>query len=150
MTRAIHPAWRNDRRTQARRCFSRATALWVSIRRSGMVQFQRRWRARIAASVNAATPIIVGDVIFVSAQYGPGAGVLRVNGSQLTDVWTSDDVLSNHYATSVFYNGYLYGFHGRQEFGPELPRRGVQDRQGQVEPGSVPRRQRHCWRVTGC
>jgi outer membrane protein assembly factor BamB len=87
---------------------------------SGMVQFQRRWRARIAASVNAATPIIVGDEIFVSAQYGPGAGVLRVNGSQLTDVWTSDDVLSNHYATSVFYNGYLYGFHGRQEFGPSF------------------------------
>ena len=87
---------------------------------SGMVQFQRRWRARIAASVNAATPIIVGDEIFVSAQYGPGAGVLRVNGSQLTEVWTSDDVLSNHYATSVFYNGYLYGFHGRQEFGPSF------------------------------
>ena len=98
---------------------------------SGMVQFQRRWRARLAASVNAATPIIVGDQIFVSAQYGPGAGVLRVNGSQLTDVWTSDDVLSNHYATSVFYNGYLYGFHGRQEFGPSF--RAVEFQTGTVK-----------------
>jgi len=98
---------------------------------SGMVQFQRRWRARIAASVNAATPIIVGDEIFVSAQYGPGAGVLRVNGSQLTDVWTSDDVLSNHYATSVFFNGYLYGFHGRQEFGPSF--RAVEFQTGTVK-----------------
>ena len=98
---------------------------------SGMVQFQRRWRARLAASVNAATPIIVGDEIFVSAQYGPGAGVLRVNGSQLTDVWTSDDVLSNHYATSVFYNGYLYGFHGRQEFGPSF--RAVEFQTGTVK-----------------
>ena len=98
---------------------------------SGMVQFQRRWRARMAASVNAATPIIVGDEIFVSAQYGPGAGVLRVNGSQLTDVWTSDDVLSNHYATSVFYNGYLYGFHGRQEFGPSF--RAVEFQTGTVK-----------------
>jgi len=98
---------------------------------SGMVQFQRRWRARIAASVNAASPIIVGDEIFVSAQYGPGAGVLRVNGSQLTDVWTSDDVLSNHYATSVFYNGYLYGFHGRQEFGPSF--RAVEFQTGTVK-----------------
>jgi outer membrane protein assembly factor BamB len=87
---------------------------------SGAVQFQRRWRARLAASVNAATPLIVSDRIFVSAQYGPGAGVLRVSGSQLTDVWTSDEVLSNHYATSVFYNGHLYGFHGRQEFGPSF------------------------------
>jgi outer membrane protein assembly factor BamB len=98
---------------------------------SGMVQFQRRWRARLAASVNAATPIIVGNEIFVSAQYGPGAGVLRVNGSQLTDVWTSDDVLSNHYATSVFYNGYLYGFHGRQEFGPSF--RAVEFQTGTVK-----------------
>jgi outer membrane protein assembly factor BamB len=98
---------------------------------SGMVQFQRRWRARLAASVNAASPVIVGDQIFVSAQYGPGAGVLRVNGSQLTDVWTSDEVLSNHYATSVFYNGYLYGFHGRQEFGPSL--RAVEFQTGTVK-----------------
>ncbi len=98
---------------------------------SGMVQFQRRWRARLAASVNAATPVIVGDQIFVSAQYGPGAGVLRVNGSQLVDVWTSDEVLSNHYATSVFYNGYLYGFHGRQEFGPSF--RAVEFQTGTVK-----------------
>jgi outer membrane protein assembly factor BamB len=98
---------------------------------SGMVQFQRRWRARIAASVNAATPIVVGDQIFVSAQYGPGAGVLRVNGSQLVDLWTSDDALSNHYATSVFYNGHLYGFHGRQEFGPSL--RAVEFQTGTVK-----------------
>ena len=98
---------------------------------SGAVQFQRRWRARAAASVNAATPLIVGDQIFVSAQYGPGAGVLRVNGSQLVDVWTSDEVLSNHYATSVFYNGHLYGFHGRQEFGPSL--RAVEFQTGTVK-----------------
>ena len=35
---------------------------------TGMVQFQRRWRARLAASVNAATPLVVGDLIFVSAR----------------------------------------------------------------------------------
>jgi len=85
---------------------------------TGAIQFQRRWRARIAASVNAATPLVVGDSIFVSAQYGPGAGVLRVNGSTLTDVWASDEALSNHYATSVYYNGYLYGYHGRQDVPP--------------------------------
>ncbi len=87
---------------------------------TGTIQFQRRWRARIAASVNAATPLVVGDSIFVSAEYGPGAGVLRVEGSKLVDVWTSDEVMSNHYATSVYHDGHLYGFHGRQEFGPSL------------------------------
>ena len=98
---------------------------------TGAIQFQRRWRARIAASVNAATPLVVGDSIFVSAQYGPGAGVLRVEGSKLVDVWASDEVLSNHYATSVYYDGYLYGYHGRQEFGPSL--RAVEFKTGAVK-----------------
>jgi len=84
---------------------------------TGQVQFERQWRARQAASVNAATPVVRGDLIFVSAEYGPGAGVLRFDGSKLTDVWSSDEVLSNHYATSVYSGAQLYGFHGRQEFG---------------------------------
>jgi outer membrane protein assembly factor BamB len=87
---------------------------------TGAVQFQRRWQSRSAASVNAATPIVVGDLVFVSAEYGPGAGVLRVDGSMLTELWAADEVLSNHYATSVYHNGHLYGFHGRQEFNPSF------------------------------
>lgn len=96
----------------------------------GRVLFQQRWRARMAASVNAATPLVIGDLIFVSAEYGPGAGVLRVEGTTLVPLWTSDDVLSNHYATSVHHDGHLYGFHGRQEFGPSF--RAVELRTGTV------------------
>ena len=98
---------------------------------NGAIQFQRRWRARIAASVNAATPLVIGDSIFVSAEYGPGAGVVRVEGSKLIDLWNSDDVLSNHYATSVYHQGYLYGYHGRQEFGPSF--RAVEMKTGTVK-----------------
>src|SRR5881397_1416461 len=97
---------------------------------TGMVQFERRWRSRISASVNAATPLVIGDLIFVSAEYGPGAAVLRVDGSNLKELWASDEVLSNHYATSVHRDGYLYGFHGRQEFGPSF--RAVELRTGKV------------------
>ena len=46
--------------------------------------------------------------------------MLRVDGSKLIDLWASDEVLSNHYATSVYHDGHLYGFHGRQEFGPSF------------------------------
>jgi len=87
---------------------------------TGMVHFERRWRSRIAASVNAASPLVIGDLIFVSAEYGPGAAVMRVEGSKVTELWSSDDALSNHYATSVHHAGFLYGFHGRQEFGPSF------------------------------
>jgi len=98
---------------------------------TGAVQFQRAWRSRSAASVNVATPLVVEDRIFVSAEYGPGAAVLRVNGSNLTELWASDDVLSNHYATSVYSSGYLYGFHGRQEFGQDF--RAVEMASGEVK-----------------
>src|SRR4029453_13639794 len=80
--------------------------------------------------VNAATPIVNGDSIFVSAEYGPGAGVLRYDGPKLADPWPSDDFFSNHYATSVLSGGFLYGFHGRQEFGQSF--RAVEFQTGKV------------------
>jgi outer membrane protein assembly factor BamB len=87
---------------------------------SGSIFFQRMWRSRTSSSVNAATPLVIGDVIFISATYETGAAAVRVQGSELKELWSSDEVLSNHYATSVHYNGYLYGFHGRQEFNPSF------------------------------
>ena len=97
---------------------------------TGAIAFRRNWQARANASVNAATPLVVGDLIFVSAEYGPGAGVLRVDGGNLVELWASDEVMSNHYATSVHRDGILYGYHGRQEFGPSL--RAVELRTGKV------------------
>jgi len=87
---------------------------------NGSILFQRMWRSRSASSVNAATPLVIGDLIFISATYETGAAVVRVQGSELKELWSSDEVLSNHYATSVHANGYLYGFHGRQEFNPSF------------------------------
>ena len=79
--------------------------------------YSMRWRARYAASVNAATPLVIGDSIFISASYETGAAFLQWNGGQPKTVWSSDEAMSNHYATSVHKDSYLYGFHGRQEQG---------------------------------
>jgi outer membrane protein assembly factor BamB len=87
---------------------------------TGAIIFQRRWRSRSASSVNAATPVVAGDLLFVSATYETGAAVVRVKGTELTELWSSDEALSNHYATSVLAGGTLFGFHGRQEFNPSL------------------------------
>src|SRR5262249_14605108 len=81
--------------------------------------FQYPWRPPVHASVSAAVPLIVGDLIFLSASYGLGATVLRWDAKSPEKVWASDDVLSNHYATSVAHADFLYGFHGRQEEGCE-------------------------------
>ena len=87
---------------------------------SGAVRYQFRWRARMAASVNAATPIVVKDQIFLSASYGTGAVLLQVANNAVKPVWSGDESLSNHYSTSVYKDGYLFGFEGRQEFGQSL------------------------------
>jgi outer membrane protein assembly factor BamB len=97
---------------------------------TGTVKFQQRWRARMAASVNVATPVVIGDLIFISAEYGPGAAVLRFDGTKLDQLWASDEALSNHYSTSVYRDGFLYGYHGRQEFNPSF--RAVELRTGKV------------------
>ncbi|HWI19312.1 MAG TPA: PQQ-binding-like beta-propeller repeat protein [Vicinamibacterales bacterium] len=87
---------------------------------SGKVLYQFRWRARMAASVNAAVPIVRGNQIFLSASYGTGAVLLQVANNSVTQVWSGDESMSNHYSTSVLKDGYLYGFDGRQEFGQSL------------------------------
>src|SRR4029077_6169197 len=50
---------------------------------TGTIRFEKPWRSRSSASVNAATPLVIGDTIFVSAAYGTGAAALRVQGNQL-------------------------------------------------------------------
>jgi outer membrane protein assembly factor BamB len=88
---------------------------------NGKILYQYRWRARMAASVNAATPIVSGDTIFLSASYGTGAVLLKVAANRgVTPIWSGDESMSNHYSTSVLKDGYLYGFDGRQEFGQTL------------------------------
>ncbi|HET6251448.1 MAG TPA: PQQ-binding-like beta-propeller repeat protein [Tepidisphaeraceae bacterium] len=87
---------------------------------TGKVYFDFHFRSRMDASVNAATPLVIGDTIFLSASYGTGAALLKFDEAGPKEIWSGDNILSNHYATSVESNGFLYGFNGRQEQGPSL------------------------------
>ena len=86
----------------------------------GRLVFRYPWRPAMSASVSAATPLVVDDQIFISASYGADARLLRFKESGPEVIWSNDDALSNHYATSVHHQGFLYGWHGRQEQGCEL------------------------------
>ena len=87
---------------------------------NGEVRTEFPWRSRSRASVNSATPLIIGESVYLSASYGVGAVLLRRTRNRFDPVWASDDALTNHYATSIHVDGYLYGFHGRQEYGQSL------------------------------
>ena len=87
---------------------------------AGKIRSTMRWRARLHASVNAATPLVIGDRVFISECYGPGAGLIGIEGDQFKEIWSHQRVLSNHYVTSVRRAGHLYGLDGRQEARPHL------------------------------
>jgi outer membrane protein assembly factor BamB len=88
--------------------------------KTGAVRYTKRWRARYNASVNAATPLVIGDLVFFSASYETGALLLKVGSDKVEEVWSGDEEMSNHYATCVHHKGFLCGFHGRQEPGAAL------------------------------
>jgi len=84
---------------------------------SGHVAYERRWRSRSRASVNAATAVVLGDIVFLSASYGTGAIAMRLRGGQIEVLWSGEDVIDNHYSSCVRSGSTLFGFHGRQEYG---------------------------------
>jgi outer membrane protein assembly factor BamB len=83
--------------------------------KSGDVLYKQKWRARIDASVNAATPLIIGDQAFFSASYDTGALLLKLKADGAEEVWTDEKIMSNQYNTCVYHDGHIYGFDGRQD-----------------------------------
>jgi len=68
-------------------------------------------------TVNAATPVVVGDQLFLSASYNIGAQLSRVSPTASRTLWSNDESLSSQYSTAVIANGHLYGSHGREDIG---------------------------------
>jgi outer membrane protein assembly factor BamB len=84
---------------------------------SGKVKFNKQWRSRFNASVNAATPLVTDDLLFVTASYGTGAVLHRVKKDGIEEIWKGDKALSSQYSTPVVHGGYLYGIDGRVDEG---------------------------------
>ena len=82
---------------------------------TGRIDFQFPWRSRSRESVNAASPVVIGNRVFISASYDTGGALLDVKpDGDYELLWTSE-VLSTHFNTAIHRDGYLYGFDGRNE-----------------------------------
>jgi len=75
------------------------------------------WKPRIEASVQAATPIIWKDNIFLTVSYATGAALLSTKKGEVNEMWSNDKSLSSQYTTPVRVGDYLYGTHGRSDVG---------------------------------
>jgi outer membrane protein assembly factor BamB len=92
---------------------------------TGKVDFHFPWRARTLESVNASTPVVVGDRVFISECYGVGSALLRVKPGGYDVLWSDADAgrdkrLRCHWNTPAYLDGYLYGCSGRHTDEAEL------------------------------
>ena len=68
-------------------------------------------------TVNAASPLIIGDRLFLSASYGIGAVMTRLSPNGLQIVWAKQETLASQYNSAVHHDGHLYGIDGREDAG---------------------------------
>jgi outer membrane protein assembly factor BamB len=80
-----------------------------------------RWKipfGQRGPTVNAATPLLIDGHLFLSASYGIGAVWAKVKPDAADVIWSSDEIMSSQYTTSVYRDGVLYGIDGRQDIPP--------------------------------
>jgi outer membrane protein assembly factor BamB len=84
---------------------------------NGNVNWSFWFRSRVEDSVNAISPVVVDDSVFISAAYYKvGSVLLRVKpeNRSFDQVWRST-VLEIHWNTPIYHDGHLYAFSGRNE-----------------------------------
>lgn len=89
--------------------------------REGVARWSIPFRSRLYESVNATSPIVSGDVLFVSASYRTGSLCLRIkeDGSQ-EELWRNLSSMDSHFSNLLVHEGHVFGFAGRHQQGAEL------------------------------
>ncbi len=79
---------------------------------SGAVLWRYEFPHRVSS---AASPVVGGDMVYVSTAYGVGAGCVKVakDGDKwtATELWRKPNELMNHWTTPVHKDGFLYGLY---------------------------------------
>jgi outer membrane protein assembly factor BamB len=100
--------------------------------KTGAVNFSFWFRSTVNESVNAMSPVVVDDLIFISAAYYKvGSVLLRVKpgGKSVEEVWRGT-ALELHWTTPIYLDGYLYACSGRNE--PDARMRCVELKTGKL------------------
>lgn len=68
-------------------------------------------------TVNAATPLVDGQQVFLTASYGIGCKMLQISSNEYKSLWKNDSVISSQYVTPVKVGSHLYAVTGRDDMG---------------------------------
>jgi outer membrane protein assembly factor BamB len=85
---------------------------------TGRVDFQYPWRATLLESVNASTPLVVDNEVFISECYQIGSSLLEFHPGEYEIVWkderrSREKAMRAHWNTPIYVDGYVYGCSGR-------------------------------------
>ena len=84
---------------------------------NGKVRFSIPFGKR-GPTVNAANPVLLDDHVFVTASYGLGSLLAKIEKRSAKIVWQNADALSSQYTTGVLHKKLLYSIDGRQDGPP--------------------------------
>ena len=92
---------------------------------TGTMDFHYPWRHPKIESVNASSPVIAEDLVFISESYGIGSSVIQVRPGGYRVVWKDnprrrEKAMELHWNTAVHHEGYLYACSGQRPNGAEL------------------------------
>jgi len=75
--------------------------------KSGQELMLHPWKT--SYNINAATPIVSGDKLFISSGYKVGAALLQISGDKPVVIWQNKE-MRNQFSSCVLWEGHLYGF----------------------------------------
>jgi outer membrane protein assembly factor BamB len=84
-------------------------ALYAVELETGKQVWSYPWRTRY--DVNAADPLVFGNKIFISSNYGSGCALLEINDGKPQLVWKNRN-MNSHFSSFIHIDGYIYGFDG--------------------------------------
>ncbi len=92
---------------------------------TGEFDFHYPWRHPKIESVNASSPVVVDDFVFISESYGIGSSLIQVRPNGYRVVWKDkpnqpNKAMELHWTTAIHHEGYLYGCSGRHSNGASL------------------------------
>lgn len=93
--------------------------------KTGEIDFHYPWRHTKIESVNASSPVVADDFVFISESYGIGSSVLKVHPGGYEVVWKDrasrrHKSMELHWNTAIHHEGYLYACSGQRPNGAEL------------------------------
>ena len=79
---------------------------------NGNIDGRFPWRGNRYESVNASSPVVVDNKVYISECYGAGGALVSIESDgSCSPIWTNE-ILNTHFMTAIHKDGYLYGIDG--------------------------------------